>query len=173
MADNFYVEVSGAPGMSSYELWLAQGNTGTLEDYTATSGVNLQPYVDLAQESATAGAASALGAATAAQFAVALARYVATRADGVTGYAVGKLFSSDETGILKVYKRTATTPFYVEIGAVGYSDEQVRDVIGTALVQGTGISITVNDAGDTITISATQTPQTVLGLVMGLRTAQF
>lgn len=32
--------------------------------------------------------------------------------------------------------------------------ERVRDVIGTALVQGTGITITVNDAGDTITIAA-------------------
>jgi hypothetical protein len=33
-----------------------------------------------------------------------------------------------------------------------YTDEQIRDVIGAALVAGSGISITVNDAGDTITI---------------------
>lgn len=33
--------------------------------------------------------------------------------------------------------------------------ELVRDVIGTALVQGAGISIVVSDGGDTITISAT------------------
>lgn len=35
----------------------------------------------------------------------------------------------------------------------GYTDEQVRDVIGAALVAGTGITVTVNDAGDTITIA--------------------
>lgn len=40
------------------------------------------------------------------------------------------------------------------ISAGGYTDEQVRDVIGTALQQGTGITITVNDAGDQITIAA-------------------
>jgi len=33
--------------------------------------------------------------------------------------------------------------------------ERIRDVIGTALVAGTNITITVNDAGDTITIAAT------------------
>lgn len=36
-----------------------------------------------------------------------------------------------------------------------YTDEQVRDVIGAALVAGSGINITVNDAGDTITIENT------------------
>lgn len=36
-----------------------------------------------------------------------------------------------------------------------YTDEQVRDVIGAALVAGSGITITVNDAGDTITIAST------------------
>lgn len=36
-----------------------------------------------------------------------------------------------------------------------YTDEQVRDVIGAALVAGTNVTITVNDAGDTITIAAT------------------
>jgi lysophospholipase L1-like esterase len=35
--------------------------------------------------------------------------------------------------------------------------EVVRDTIGTALVQGTNIGISVNDAGDTITISTTAT----------------
>jgi hypothetical protein len=36
-----------------------------------------------------------------------------------------------------------------------YTDEQVRDVIGSALVAGANVTITPNDAGDTITISAT------------------
>lgn len=36
----------------------------------------------------------------------------------------------------------------------GYSDEQARDAIGAALVEGANISITVDDAGNTITIAA-------------------
>lgn len=36
-----------------------------------------------------------------------------------------------------------------------YTDEQVRDVIGTALVAGTGVTITPDDAAETITIAAT------------------
>jgi hypothetical protein len=43
----------------------------------------------------------------------------------------------------------------IRTGQVAGFDEQVRDVIGAALVQGTGITITVNDAGDTITITGT------------------
>lgn len=43
--------------------------------------------------------------------------------------------------------------------AIGHADvagldEQIRDVIGAALVEGAGITLTVNDAGDTITIDA-------------------
>lgn len=37
----------------------------------------------------------------------------------------------------------------------GYTDEQVRDVIGATLVEGTNVTITVDDALNTITISAT------------------
>lgn len=37
---------------------------------------------------------------------------------------------------------------------VGYTDEQVRDVMGATLVQGSNVTITPNDAGDIITISA-------------------
>ena len=36
--------------------------------------------------------------------------------------------------------------------------ERIRDVIGAALVAGTNITITVNDAGDTITIAVTGVP---------------
>src|SRR3990167_5115027 len=35
----------------------------------------------------------------------------------------------------------------------GYTDEQVRDVIGTALTEGNGIDITVDDGADTITLA--------------------
>lgn len=37
----------------------------------------------------------------------------------------------------------------------GYTDEQVRDVISAALVAGSGVTITPDDPGDTITIAAT------------------
>ncbi|MDR7101532.1 hypothetical protein [Croceicoccus sp. BE223] len=49
------------------------------------------------------------------------------------------------------------TELYAEVATIpdAYTDEQVRDVIGTALIEGSGIEITVNDGGDTITISAT------------------
>lgn len=39
--------------------------------------------------------------------------------------------------------------------AVPYTDEQVRDVIGAALVAGSNITITPNDGADTITIAST------------------
>jgi hypothetical protein len=39
-------------------------------------------------------------------------------------------------------------------GRTGYTDEQVRDVIGSALVAGSNVTITPNDGADTITISA-------------------
>lgn len=43
---------------------------------------------------------------------------------------------------------------YVITGLAPYTDEMARDAIGAALVAGTGITIAVNDAGDTITISS-------------------
>lgn len=45
--------------------------------------------------------------------------------------------------------------FIIEDVTANYTDEQVRDVIGTALISGAGISIAVNDAGDIITITNT------------------
>lgn len=38
-------------------------------------------------------------------------------------------------------------------GGGGLTDEDVRDIIGTALTAGTGIAVTVNDPGDTITVA--------------------
>lgn len=49
----------------------------------------------------------------------------------------------------------AGAPGEVVLTIPGYTDEQARDTIGSALVAGTGIGITVNDAGDTITIATT------------------
>lgn len=48
-------------------------------------------------------------------------------------------------------KWAAATP----AGGATYTDENARDAIGTALVEGTGIDITVNDGSDTITIAST------------------
>lgn len=58
-----------------------------------------------------------------------------------------------------------------------YTDEQVRDVMGIALVAGDNVTITPSDAGDTITIAATsatdadvaalvQDPETATGLAL-------
>jgi hypothetical protein len=50
-----------------------------------------------------------------------------------------------------------TEPAALETGGGGggsYTDEQVRDVTGAALVAGANVTITPNDAGDTITIAA-------------------
>lgn len=43
---------------------------------------------------------------------------------------------------------------YAQTGLASYTDEQARDAIGAALVAGTNMTITVNDAGDTITLAA-------------------
>lgn len=55
-------------------------------------------------------------------------------------------FTVDQQGRLTFAQNVAITP--------GYTDEQARDAIGTALVAGSNVTITVNDAGDTITIAA-------------------
>jgi hypothetical protein len=40
-------------------------------------------------------------------------------------------------------------------------DEQIRDVVGTALVGGTNISVSINDAGDTITVNGNITSEVI------------
>lgn len=44
-------------------------------------------------------------------------------------------------------------------------DERIRDTVGTALVQGTGITLTVDDPGNTITIAATGSAPIDVGFV--------
>lgn len=60
--------------------------------------------------------------------------------------------------------KNSNTDYDVTWGAPasGYTDEQARDAIGAALVEGAGISIVVNDAGDTITIAADGTAGNVI-----------
>jgi hypothetical protein len=52
---------------------------------------------------------------------------------------------------------TTTSRWQPETPSAGYTDEQARDAIGTALVAGTNVTITVNDGADTITIASTAT----------------
>lgn len=48
---------------------------------------------------------------------------------------------------------SASDPYVVNAEAA-YTDEQVRDVIGAALVAGTGMTVTVDDVGNTITLDS-------------------
>jgi hypothetical protein len=55
------------------------------------------------------------------------------------------------------YVAAAATWLLEDGSGGGYSDEQVRDVVATTLVSGTNVTITPNDAADTITIAASGT----------------
>lgn len=50
--------------------------------------------------------------------------------------------------------QTALGELDAGLAGTSYTDEQVRDVVGAALVAGSNVTITVNDPGDTITIAA-------------------
>lgn len=72
--------------------------------------------------------------------------------------------SQDVVGAMVVaaggtYDDTAGTVVFPG-GGGGYTDEQVRDVMGVALTNGTGINIVVDDALNTITINSTITQYT-------------
>lgn len=64
-----------------------------------------------------------------------------------------RLYVADED-VTIVYDGAA----WSSVSGTTYTDEQARDAIGAALVAGPGVSIVVNDAGDTITITATKAP---------------
>lgn len=95
MSGEVYVKVEGGSGLSAYELWLAAGNTGSLAQYLATAGANLQPQLD----AANAAAAQAGTNATSAQQASAAAQnfvngiLYSTVALGLAAVADGKYFN--------------------------------------------------------------------------------
>lgn len=62
-----------------------------------------------------------------------------------------------EIGYLWQFDGTVAEPVALDATLLG---EVIRDVIGAALVQGTGITVTVNDGADTITIATTITQYT-------------
>lgn len=66
------------------------------------------------------------------------------------------LADDDHTQYLNTTRHTAITgnPHGTVAGDISDFNETVRDVIGTALVAGSNVTITVNDAGDTITVAA-------------------
>lgn len=69
------------------------------------------------------------------------------------------LTGGSHSGITVAYDDTGgTVGLTATVSA--YTDEQVRDVVGAALVAGTGIAVTVSDVGDTITINSTVTAYT-------------
>lgn len=75
--------------------------------------------------------------------------------------------AGSHSGITFDYNGAANTLSATVSGGGGggsYTDEQVRDVIGAALQQGTNVTISVNDAGDSITIGTSATALTVDGV---------
>ena len=68
-----------------------------------------------------------------------------------------KTYADDAAGTAetnaKAYADAMTTSDISEGTNLYYTDERVRDAIGTALTAGTGISVTVSDALDTITVA--------------------
>lgn len=76
-------------------------------------------------------AASASAAQAAANAAQASANFRATFAEAIAAFAVDTYFASNATGVLRMYKRTATSPFYVDQG-------DVAAPISKALIAATG-----------------------------------
>lgn len=75
--------------------------------------------------------------------------------------------SVDPTGLTTVTStdvQGAIEELDAATGGSGYTDEQVRDVIGAALVAGSNMTITVNDGADTITLAASTGGSGVSGL---------
>jgi hypothetical protein len=72
------------------------------------------------------------------------------------------LADDDHTQYLNTTRHTAITgnPHGTVAGDISDFNETVRDVIGTALVAGSNVTITVNDPSDTITVAASSQSKT-------------
>ena len=133
------VQVSGASGPSAYDLWIMTGHSGTLQD-----------FFDAQTASAVA-------------MANALAHFRPTLAQGVSDYAVGEAFSSNETGSFKAYQRISTAPYYTELFTV---------VTPADVYRGGGLDLFVNLG--TYTIPATVNQLMTTGFsVLGRGAARY
>lgn len=73
---------------------------------------------------------------------------------------VPALFSCSDHRIIYRWDGTAWSDWATLGDSPAVRDEAIRDVMGAALVAGSNVTITPNDAGDTITVSATDTNTT-------------
>lgn len=83
------VYIQGGAGPSSYELWRAAGNTGTLEEYLATAGGNLQPQIDAAEQRVVEATQASIAAIEAKQEAEGYAEALSIVKVDIPGYAFG------------------------------------------------------------------------------------
>lgn len=72
--------------------------------------------------------------------------------DALTTKPTGMLFSCTDDSLIYQWDG-AVWVTWATLGTA-YTDEQVRDVIASALVAGTNVTITIDDVGNTITIAA-------------------
>lgn len=129
---------------------------GTANDTVARRSVGTDGQALLADSAATTGVS--WGAPTPADASV-------TNAKVASGAAISadKLADGTTNKVMTATERAKLAG--VAAGATAYTDEQVRDVMGVALVAGSNVSITPNDVADTITIAATVTGGSVTGMV--------
>lgn len=86
-------------------------------------------------------------------------------APGAGAASTARLYAKDKAGTTELfYVNEAGTERDLSTAGGSYTDEQARDAIGTALVAGEGIDITVNDPSDTITIDGEDASTTNKGV---------
>lgn len=112
--------------------------------YLIGRGLRGESYADILRRSALFGVTSTSTDAQVMQllkddllaYAEGTTNFRGTLAEGVADFVVGKYFSSAESGSLRLYKRTGTTPFYVDQGdaAAPLSKALLASATGATLV---------------------------------------
>jgi hypothetical protein len=137
-------------------IWQGSGNPNAVASVAGKTGVVTLAKADVGLGSVDNTADTAKPVSTAQQTALDLkaddsAVVKVTGAQTVAGI---KTFSSAPVVPANSFPISAVSGLQTSIDAV---PELIRDTMGTALVGGTNVTITPNDAGDTITISSTGT----------------
>lgn len=164
------VSPAGVPGMSAYQHAVADGFEGTVEEWLASLGggggavdsvagktgvVTLEKAdVGLGSVDNTSDADKPVSTAQATALAgKASTAHTHAESDvtGLTAALAGKASTSHTHAEGDVTGLTAALAGKLDTSA---APELIRDTVGAALVQGTGITITVSDGGDTITVDA-------------------